>query len=112
MSRNEASVQGVLELHPKGYGFLRNPDKHYSAQPADPFVPGPLIQKFRLQEGTLLSGPAEAPRKGSGPRLARVEQIEGDAPEKYKRRNFDELTPVDPHEQVVLETGAEPLTTR
>ncbi len=107
-----SSVRGVLELHPKGYGFLRNPARHYAAQPSDPFVPGPLIQKFRLRDGVLLDGPTEAARKGSGPRLARIELIEDESPEKYRQRDFDALTPIDPHVQVVLETGAEPLTTR
>ncbi len=105
-------AQGVLELHPKGFGFLRNPTRHYAAQPADAYVPAPLVQKFHLQEGLLIAGPTEAARHGSGPRLARVEHIEGEAPEKYARRNFEDLTPVDPHEQIVLETGQEPLTTR
>jgi transcription termination factor Rho len=82
------------------------------AQAADPFVPGPLIQKFGLREGLMVAGPAESAKKGNGPRLARVEHIEGQAPERYARREFDDLTPVDPHEQVKLETGPEPLTTR
>jgi transcription termination factor Rho len=105
-------VQGVLELHPKGFGFLRNATRHYAAQNADPYVPAPLIQKLRLREGLLLAGPIESARKGTGPRLARIEQIEGLAPDQFKLRNFDDLTPVDPREQIVLETGAEPLTTR
>jgi transcription termination factor Rho len=106
-------VEGVLELHPKGFGFLRNPGRHYVAQPADPYVPAPLIQQFRLREGLLVAGPTEAARKGAnGPRLARVDHIEGDAPDRYRRRNFDDLTPIDPHDQITLETGPEPLTTR
>jgi transcription termination factor Rho len=104
--------QGVLELHPKGYGFLRNPGRNYAAQQSDPYVPAPLIQRMGLHEGLLLSGPVEPAKKGTGPRLARVEQIEGQAPEKYKKRNFDDLTPIDPHDRIVLETGREPLTTR
>ncbi len=112
MARNDQSVQGVLELHPKGFGFLRNPTRHYVAQPADPYVPAPLVQKFRLREGLLIAGPTETAQRGNGPRLSRIEHIEGEEPDKYPRRNFDELTPIDPHEQVVLETGAEPLTTR
>jgi transcription termination factor Rho len=113
MPRDDHSVQGVLELHPKGYGFLRNPAKNYAAGPADPYVPAPLIQKGGLREGLLLAGPTEPARKGGGgPRLARVERIEGLAPDQYVRRNFDDLTPIDPHEQIRLETGPEPLTTR
>ncbi len=106
-------VEGVLELHPKGYGFLRNPARNYAAQPNDPYVPAPLIQQKHLREGLLIAGPTEAARKGSaGPRLARIDTIEGEAPDKYTRRNFDDLTPVDPHDQIRLETGPEPLTTR
>jgi transcription termination factor Rho len=112
MSHNGHSVQGVLELHPKGFGFLRNPSRHYAAQAGDAYVPAPLIQRLRLREGLLLAGPTEAGRRGSGPRLARVEQVEGADPEQYRPRNFDDLTPIDPHEQIVLETGREPLTTR
>jgi transcription termination factor Rho len=113
MPREEHPAQGVLELHPKGYGFLRDAARNFAAQPGDAYVGGPLIAKFGLQQGVLLRGPAEAARKGAGgPRLTRVEQIEGAAPEQYKPRKFDDLTPVDPHEQIVLETGREPLTTR
>jgi transcription termination factor Rho len=112
MPREEETVQGVLELHPKGYGFLRNPARNYAPGPADPFVPAPLIQRHGLREGNLLAGPVEPPRKGSGPRLAHVETIEGQPPDRCARRNFDELTAIDPHEPIRLETGAEPLTTR
>ena len=73
----DQSTQGVLELHPKGYGFLRSPTRHYVAQQADPYVPAPLVHKHQLREGMLLGGPIEAARKGSGPKLMRVEQIEG-----------------------------------
>ena len=54
--------------------------------------------------------PTEAAKKGGGPRLCSVERLEGEAPDKYPRRNFDALTPIDPHEHIVLETGPEPLT--
>ncbi len=109
---HEQLHEGVLELHPKGYGFLRTPGRNYVPQTSDPYVPGPLINKFQLREGVLLSGPLENGRRGSGPRLTFVDQIEGLTPDKYPRRNFDELTPIDPHEQIRLETGKEPLTTR
>src|SRR6266568_1276171 len=112
MSQDKQTAEGVLELHSKGFGFLRNPERHYAAQQSDPYVSAPLIQKFGLREGMLLSGPVEPSRKGTGPRLAQVEHLEGQDPQKYTRRNFDALTPIDPHEQIVLETGAEPLTTR
>jgi transcription termination factor Rho len=108
-----ATSQGVLELHPKGFGFLRDPARHYAARPTDPYVPQPLIQQFRLKEGLLVAGPTEPPRKGAtGPRLASVERIEGAEPRQFRPRNWDELTPVDPTRWIRLETGPEPLTTR
>jgi len=112
MSQNDQPAQGVLELHPKGYGFLRSPARFYTAQPGDAYVSAQLIQRHRLREGELLGGPTEPNKKGGGPRLVEVAQIEGAAPEQVQRRNFDQLTPIDPHEHIVLETGAEPLTTR
>lgn len=105
--------QGVLEMHPKGFGFLRDPAKHFAVRPSDPYVSQPLIQKFRLAQGMLVAGPIEPPRKGStGPRLATIEQIEGGDAKQFRRRSWDELTPVDPTTWLRLETGAEPLTTR
>src|SRR5579883_1416639 len=120
MVRDEHSIQGVLELHPKGFGFLRNAARNYTAQQADPYVPAPLIQRLGLREGLLLTGPVESGRSngharqkgGGGPRLARIEQIEGQPPEQFRRRNFDDLTPIDPHQHIRLETAREPLTTR
>jgi transcription termination factor Rho len=104
--------QGILELHSKGFGLLRNPAKNYVAQQADPFVSQQLIQKYQLREGMDITGPTEPNPRGSGPRLKDVESIEGLPPAQYPRRNFDELTPIDPHERIRLETGKEPLTTR
>src|SRR5882724_4238544 len=104
--------EGVLEMHPKGYGFLRSVARNYLAQPTDPYVPGPLIQKLGLREGMQLTGPVEPGRGSAGPRLVHVDAIEGMEPQKYPRRKFDELTPIDPTEHIRLETGTEPLTTR
>ena len=69
MVRDDTAVQGVLELHPKGFGFLRNPSRHYAAEPADPYVPAPLVQQFHLREGLLIAGPAEmaGATNGKGP---------------------------------------------
>src|SRR5471030_3250077 len=106
------AVQGILELHPRGHGFLRNPAKNYVAQPADPYVDQRLIQKFKLREGLQISGPTEPAQRNSGPRLKTVETIEGMPPDKFVQRNFDEMTPIDPHERIRLETGKEPLTMR
>jgi transcription termination factor Rho len=107
-----SAVQGILELHPKGYGFLRNPAKSYLAQPSDPFVDQRLIQKHKLRAGLKLAGPTEPNPRGSGPRLKSIDTIEGIPAAQFKHRNFDELTPIDPHDRIHLATGKEPLTTR
>jgi transcription termination factor Rho len=107
------TAQGVLELHPKGYGFLRNPAKFFAPTPNDPYVSAQLLQKFRLAAGLHLAAPVEPARRGStGPRLATVETIEGGDAKAYKRRAWEELTATDPTRWIRLETGAQPLTTR
>jgi transcription termination factor Rho len=104
---------GVLELHPRGHGFLRNPAKNYVQTANDPYVPGQFIDKFKLANGVLLAGPIEPPRRGTtGPRLLSIESIEGEDPKNYRRRAWDELTATDPARWIKLETGPEPLTTR
>jgi transcription termination factor Rho len=107
-----ATQQGVLELHPKGFGFLRNPARYYSPVPGDAYVPAPLVHRHGLREGQMIAGPVSPPVKGSGPRLTAIDQIEGTAADQYRRRNFDELTPIDPHEHLVLESTPDRLTTR
>jgi transcription termination factor Rho len=113
MIAEHPTTQGILELHPKGFGFLRNPTRHYAAQAGDPYVPAPLIQKHSLREGMLVGGVVEPPRKGSsGPRLTTVVRVEGQEPREVSFRDWDELTPIDPHEHIQLETVGGPMTTR
>jgi transcription termination factor Rho len=108
-----AAVTGVLELHPKGYGFLRDPAKHYQPRPSDPFVDNQLIRQFHLAQGILVGGPVEPPSRGStGPRLAGIETIEGADPKAFVRRSPEDLTVVDPSRHIKLEMGEQPLTTR
>jgi transcription termination factor Rho len=113
MIAEHTTTQGILELHPKGFGFLRNPTRHYAAQAGDPYVPAPLIQKHSLREGMLVGGTVEPPKKGaSGPRLTTVVRVEGQEPRQVAFRDWDELTPIDPHEHIQLEIPGGPLTTR
>lgn len=106
------TFSGVLERHPKGYGFLRSPARNFRTAPEDPYVPGQLIDKFNLAEGVALTGLLEPPRRGQGPRLAGIETIEGGDPRDFKRRRWDELTAVDPRVAIRLETTPDILTTR
>lgn len=106
-------VQGILELHPKGYGFLRDPKAGYVSQESDSFVSGSLIEKFGLREGVLITGENVPGGRGQGPRLKTIQTIEGRLPELYAEiKNFDSLTPINPHQQIKLETGPTPITMR
>ena len=108
-----ATSQGVLEVTPKGFGFLRDPARHLAPRPTDPYVERHLIQKFNLKQGLLVAGPTAPPPRGStGPRLASIDQIEGAEAKLFRRRNWDELTATDPTRWLRMETGPEPLTTR
>ena len=62
MPHDHSPARGVLELHPKGYGFLRNAARNFAAQPGDAYVSAQLISKHGLREGLLLAGPVEAAR--------------------------------------------------
>lgn len=104
---------GVLEMHPNGYGFLRNPESNFTRERTDPFVPGTMIEKFGLREGLLLHGMVQRHRKQQGPRLRELLDVDGMAPEDYSNvKTFDELTPITPDQWFRLETGPEPISTR
>ena len=107
------SLTGVLELHPKGYGFLRMAKNDYAAEDSDAFVSSSLIEKHRLREGVKIVGDAGMGPRGQGLRLVNVEEIDNRTPEEYEQiKNFDDLTPINPHEQIILETGTQPITMR
>ena len=112
MNTATVTVEGVLERTPQGHGFLRDPKRGYLPSPGDTYVPAGLLHKWRLREGWTLSGPIEPPSRGSGPRLTEVERIQGEPAEAFRSPRFDDLTPIDPHEPLRLETAREPLTTR
>jgi transcription termination factor Rho len=72
-----------------------------------------MIEKFSLREGLLLSGMVQRQRRGQGPRLKELLDVDGIAPDDYvKVKSFDELTPINPEEWFQLETGQLPITTR
>ncbi|RIK86374.1 MAG: transcription termination factor Rho [Planctomycetota bacterium] len=104
---------GVLEMHPNGYGFLRDPSTNFNRERTDPFVPGTMIEKYGLREGVLISGMVQHHRKQQGPRLREILDVDGLAPDDYvKVKSFDQLTPINPEEWLRLETGPQPLSTR
>jgi transcription termination factor Rho len=104
---------GVLELHPNGYGFLRDPNNNYMRERTDPFVPGTMIDKFHLREGVYLRGMVQQGRRQQGPRLRELESVDDMKPEDYANvKSFDELTAINPESWLKLETGPQPMTTR
>jgi len=107
------SIQGVLELHPKGYGFVRDASNDFGARETDPFVSSSLVEKHKLREGIMLKGEVGPGARGQGPRLITIESIDGRTVEEYEQiKHFDNLTAINPFEQIKLETGAEPVTMR
>jgi transcription termination factor Rho len=106
-------ASGILELHPNGYGFLRDPKNNYQRERTDPFVPGTMIDKFALREGLLINGMVQPSRKQQGPRLREILDIDGMKPEEYVNvKTFDSLTPINPESWLQLETGPTPLSPR
>jgi transcription termination factor Rho len=104
---------GVLEMHPNGYGFLRDPGSNYVRQLTDPFVPGSMIDKYGLREGVHVNGMIQPGRRQQGPRLREMHDVDGMPPEDYRNvKTFDDLTPINPECWLKLETGPTPLTTR
>lgn len=104
---------GMLEMHPNGYGFLRSPENNYSRERTDPFVPGTMIEKFRLRQGVMVRGTVQPGRRNQGPRLKEIFDVDGLKPEDYPNvKSFDQLTPINPEKWFRLETGPQPLTTR
>ena len=105
--------EGILELHPNGYGFLRNSENNYSRERSDPFVPGTMIERFGLRQGVYLKAMVQEARRQQGPRVREILDVDGMDPEKYPDvKSFDVLTPINPEQWLHLETGRRPLTNR
>ncbi len=106
--------EGVLEILPDGFGFLRSASYNYLPGPDDIYVSPSQIRKFGLKTGDLVSGMIRPPKEGEKYfALLKVEAINGEPPDKAKERiHFDNLTPVFPNERLKLETVPEELSTR
>ena len=114
MSTALPTLSGVLEMHPKGHGFLRDPKRNFKPGASDAYVGSPLLAKFQLKQGVSLTGRVDPSAVGrDGPKLSELTEIEGRTPEEYASlAAFDDLTAVDPHERIRLEVGPEPLGMR
>jgi len=100
--------EGVLELLPDGFGFLRSPDYSYLPGPDDIYVSPSQIRRFNLRTGDTVSGQIRPPKDSERYfALLKVDSINGDGPDSARTRMlFDNLTPIYPNERLKLE--AEP----
>ena len=106
--------EGVLEVLPDGFGFLRAPDYNYLPGPDDIYVSPSQIRKFDLQTGDTVSGQIRPPKEGERYfALIKVEAVNFESPEQARDKVFFEnLTPLYPQEAVTLETDAGNLSAR
>lgn len=106
--------EGVLEMMPDGYGFLRSSDYNYLSSPDDVYVSPSQIKLFGLKTGDTVTGSVRPPKEGEKYfALLKVEAINGKDPEEVRDRvPFDYLTPLFPHEKLNLTTAANNYSTR
>ena len=105
-------VEGILEVLPDGYGFLRG--ENYLSTPKDVYISPVQIKRFRLNTGDKVKGIARFPKEGEKfPALIFVGDVNGDSPDfAMKRKSFDDLTPIHPEERIRLETSSNEIATR
>jgi transcription termination factor Rho len=111
------SGDGVLEVLPDGFGFLRSPEANYLAGPDDIYVSPSQVRRFGLRTGDTVEGEIRSPRDGERYfALLKVSGINFDEPDRLRQRiNFDNLTPLYPEEKLALEfedPSRRDLTTR
>jgi transcription termination factor Rho len=118
-ARNGETVfaDGVLEVLPDGFGFLRNPEADYTASTDDIYISPSQVRRFNLHTGDMIEGEVRIPKEGERYfALNKLDKINGDAPERNKHKvMFENLTPLFPKEQMKLERdikGDENITGR
>jgi len=106
--------EGVLEILPDGYGFLRSSDTNYLPGPDDIYISPSQIKRFSLRTGDIVSGQIRPPKDNERFfALIKVEAVNYENPELAKSKIlFDNLTPLYPDDKVSLETNAKDYTTR
>ena len=107
-------AEGVLELMPDGYGFLRAPESNYLPGPDDIYVSPSQIRRFSMRTGDTVSGQVRSPKDGERYfALVKIEAINFDSPEASRDKViFDNLTPLYPNERIRLETEPGNMTAR
>ena len=106
--------EGVLEVLPEGFGFLRSQSFNYLPCPEDIYVSPSQIRRFDLQTGNLIAGQIRPPKeKERFFALLKVEGVDQEDPDKAKdKTHFDNLTPLFPNKRFILETAPDELSTR
>ncbi len=107
-------AEGVLQVLPEGYGFLRSSTYNYLPGPDDIYVSPSQIKKFDLRTGDTVSGQVRAPKESERYfALLKVEMVDGEHPEDTKKKTlFDNLTPLYPDQLINLENNPDDLSTR
>ncbi len=106
--------EGVLEILPDGFGFLRAPDANYLPGPDDIYVSPSQIRRFNLKTGDTISGQIRPPKEGERYfALLKVAEVNFENPAVAREKTlFDNLTPLYPDERLVLESAPDNLSTR
>ncbi len=104
-------IEGILEVLPEGYGFLRG--DNYLSSPKDVYISPVQIRRFKLTTGDLVKGISRFKEGEKFPSLIFVGEVNGEHPEKaIKRKRFEELTPIYPDQRLKLETVQTNIATR
>ncbi|MFP4053460.1 MAG: transcription termination factor Rho [Phycisphaerae bacterium] len=106
--------EGVLEILPDGFGFLRSPDYNYLPSPDDIYVSPSQIRRFGLRQGNIVAGQIRPPKESEKYfALLRVEAVNFEAPDQLTDKvNFEDLTPMHPEKRVFLETAPDEINMR
>ena len=112
--RIEQTCEGVLELHAKGYGFLRRIDQNFARHEDDPFVSESLINRYSIRSGQVVAGTTSTDKsRSTGPRLTSIARVGDGALDACSRLfPFDEQTAVNPNEWLRLEHRSQPVSMR
>ncbi|MFT3814610.1 MAG: transcription termination factor Rho [Acidovorax sp.] len=111
-------ADGVLEILPDGFGFLRSPDTSYTASTDDIYISPSQVRRFNLHTGDMIEGEVRTPKDGERYfALTKLDSVNGGPPEQNKHKvMFENLTPLFPKEQMRLERdnfkGEENITSR
>ena len=110
-NEGDVIVEGILDILPDGYGFLRG--DNYLSSDKDVYISMVQIRRFKLDTGDIIKGISRYREGEKFPSLIFVGEVNGEHPEKAaKRKRFDELTPIYPDERLKLETTSNDYATR